>query len=453
MDPRVAELLKRPGNGACADCGERGPRWCSVTIGVVICEDCAGIHRKLGTHISFVQSATLDTWKDAWIERLDSVGNAVAAALYEALLPRSWSRPRVESVGGDRIGAEAALHLERFVRAKYERLLFARSGRPPRGEVVPSDAFEVLLRRSSAAEPFGLKPNRAALSRGVLQLALVAPESPASQWNAAQELDSMRVNAGDCLLSVNGVPARREDNCRGVLDQLVQQPQVLLAVRRPPADRGVGYRQLLDGVYALFNPAKLGADLAALMAKHVGHERELFLRVCSKYAVSPDDWRELLLCLACHGGLPDGELPELEAQMQQARGGELALLERLCRKLLDGAESAGGACAAAVEHRHENGTAEHLQWPQLRLVLQRDSPTSPLGIRHDKSVLQQRGVLLVREVVSGLPADVAGLKSGDIVELIGDEDAAAVASRSPGSRASRAGSAETALCLTLRRPP
>lgn len=356
----------------------------------------------------------------------------------------------MESVGGDRIGAEAARHLERFVRAKYERKLFALAGAGlPRGEVFPTDDFEVLLRRRSASDPFGLKPDRAALRRGVLQLAAVAPGSPAAEWGAAQEFEAFRLQAGDFLLGVNGAAALREDCCRGALDELVQQPQVHLTVRRHPANVGPGYPQLLNGVYALFNPAKLGDDVAALLTKHAGNEQELFLRVCSKYAVSLDDWRDLLLCLARCGGLPEGEVPELEAQLQSARGGELQLLEGLCRRLLGEAEGprGPGGVAAEAERRRELAAAEHLQWPQLRLVLQRESSTSPLGIRSDKLALQQHGLLLVREVVPGMPADLAGLQPGDVLELIGGEAAAS------WSRGGSAGSSETSLPVTLRRPP
>lgn len=44
-----------------------GPRWASWNLGVFLCIRCAGIHRKLGTHISRVKSVNLDKWTDEQI--------------------------------------------------------------------------------------------------------------------------------------------------------------------------------------------------------------------------------------------------------------------------------------------------------------------------------------------------------------------------------------------------
>jgi hypothetical protein len=46
---QVLELVRAPGNDACADCGARAPRWASWSLGVFICVQCAGVHRKMGT--------------------------------------------------------------------------------------------------------------------------------------------------------------------------------------------------------------------------------------------------------------------------------------------------------------------------------------------------------------------------------------------------------------------
>src|SRR5271163_4973829 len=38
------------------------PDWASINLGILVCKECSGVHRSLGTHISKVRSLTLDKW-------------------------------------------------------------------------------------------------------------------------------------------------------------------------------------------------------------------------------------------------------------------------------------------------------------------------------------------------------------------------------------------------------
>jgi hypothetical protein len=77
---RLNVLMARPENQLCCDCLERKPTWASLivpppseappesqTIGAFCCFQCSGVHRGLGTHISFVRSITLDECKSIFL--------------------------------------------------------------------------------------------------------------------------------------------------------------------------------------------------------------------------------------------------------------------------------------------------------------------------------------------------------------------------------------------------
>jgi len=38
------------------------PDWASLNLGTVLCIECSGVHRNLGTHLSRVRSLDLDDW-------------------------------------------------------------------------------------------------------------------------------------------------------------------------------------------------------------------------------------------------------------------------------------------------------------------------------------------------------------------------------------------------------
>ncbi|KAI0175692.1 centaurin beta [Hypoxylon sp. FL1284] len=77
------------GNCWCADCGSGSKvEWVSINIAIILCIECSGIHRSLGTHISKVRSLTLDitSFTPDIIELLLLVGNRVSNMVWEARL-------------------------------------------------------------------------------------------------------------------------------------------------------------------------------------------------------------------------------------------------------------------------------------------------------------------------------------------------------------------------------
>ena len=69
-------LKGEPENNRCADCNGPDPQWASVSHGIFICLTCAGIHRSMGVHISFVRSLTLDSWSGKQLKLMVCGGNS-----------------------------------------------------------------------------------------------------------------------------------------------------------------------------------------------------------------------------------------------------------------------------------------------------------------------------------------------------------------------------------------
>lgn len=85
----TAKILLIPSNRRCADCQTtKGVEWVSINLLVVLCIECSGAHRSLGSHISKIRSLRLDTssFTPDLVAAFTKVSNDQMSAIWEARL-------------------------------------------------------------------------------------------------------------------------------------------------------------------------------------------------------------------------------------------------------------------------------------------------------------------------------------------------------------------------------
>uniref|UniRef100_A0A3P9ACU0 Arf-GAP with coiled-coil, ANK repeat and PH domain-containing protein n=1 Tax=Esox lucius TaxID=8010 RepID=A0A3P9ACU0_ESOLU len=142
----LEEVQAIPGNRQCCDCGEPGPDWASINLGITLCIVCSGIHRSLGVHFSKVRSLTLDSWEPELVRLMCELGNTAINRIYEARIDEmTIKKPHPSSPRGDK---------ESWIRSKYVEKKFIQKNRSNTQDRV-----------SGSRPPLKPKPNRATLPR------------------------------------------------------------------------------------------------------------------------------------------------------------------------------------------------------------------------------------------------------------------------------------------------
>lgn len=176
------------GNTVCADCGsENKVDWVSINLGIIICIECSGIHRSLGTHISKVRSLTLDTvsFTPDVIEILLKIGNRVSNMVWEAKLDRAL-KPAPTSTREQRLHFITSKYVERAYVTPISPTLshYTTAEETLLASIKKNDIQNVLYALALRADP-----NSKDRSRGThavfLALAAADPASPSASASPA----------------------------------------------------------------------------------------------------------------------------------------------------------------------------------------------------------------------------------------------------------------------------
>lgn len=119
------------GNGLCVDCEAPNPTWASLNLGALICIECSGIHRNLGTHLSRVRSLDLDDWPGELTQVLAAIGNHMANSIWECCT-QGRTKPTPNATREER---------ESWIRAKYEQRAFVAPLQQALSNHLPEDSM------------------------------------------------------------------------------------------------------------------------------------------------------------------------------------------------------------------------------------------------------------------------------------------------------------------------
>uniref|UniRef100_A0A673M0A4 Arf-GAP with GTPase, ANK repeat and PH domain-containing protein 1-like n=1 Tax=Sinocyclocheilus rhinocerous TaxID=307959 RepID=A0A673M0A4_9TELE len=93
----IQSIRNMRGNSICADCDAPNPDWASLNLGALICIECSGMHRNLGTHLSRVRSLDLDDWPVELSMVMTAIGNAMANSVWEGCV-EGYIKPGVDKL-------------------------------------------------------------------------------------------------------------------------------------------------------------------------------------------------------------------------------------------------------------------------------------------------------------------------------------------------------------------
>ncbi|KAK2911079.1 hypothetical protein Q8A67_003212 [Cirrhinus molitorella] len=119
-ETRMSKRLRN--SEVCADCSGSDPRWASVNRGVLICDECCGVHRSLGRHNSQVRHLSNTPWPPTQLQMVQTLYNNGANSIWEHTL---LDPPSITS-GKRKPNPQDKVHPNKteFIKSKYQMLAF-----------------------------------------------------------------------------------------------------------------------------------------------------------------------------------------------------------------------------------------------------------------------------------------------------------------------------------------
>ncbi|XP_043520855.1 ARF GTPase-activating protein GIT1 [Frieseomelitta varia] len=119
---RMARPKHRVNTDICAECGALEPGWASLNRAILLCDDCCGIHRSLGRHISQIKSLHKSTWHTNLLNMVYTLSDNGANSIWE----HSLLDPSNSKISRRKPQAKDPLHPIKadFIKAKHQHLTF-----------------------------------------------------------------------------------------------------------------------------------------------------------------------------------------------------------------------------------------------------------------------------------------------------------------------------------------
>ncbi|KAF9978576.1 hypothetical protein BGZ73_001749 [Actinomortierella ambigua] len=210
---RLLEAMRasHPANNYCAECGAKNPDWCAINLGILLCIECSGIHRSLGTHISKVRSFTLDTtsYTRDLFDFIRAVGNECSNQVWEALLHRDMSEGGLDPATTIRkpVYNDSRDYKVEFIQRKYVDRLFV-----DRLQFVPEAERTSDSKKTWTQEELDVFATKALLQASMDNNipAVLAAYAAGADLNAIQEVEVEQETAGMSMSDTSDQPSQHE---------------------------------------------------------------------------------------------------------------------------------------------------------------------------------------------------------------------------------------------------